>query len=96
MDARDLGESERVPGEVPNYASRLNWAIWSFTIAAGVFLGLRIYCKLSRGRSLWWDDHFLIASWVGSLFSLLSFFPTLFFPYSLFSLVSFSVETTLS
>ena len=47
-----------------NYASRLLWAIWAFTVASAVFLALRIYCKLSRGRFLWWDDHFLIASWV--------------------------------
>ncbi|KAK4120726.1 hypothetical protein N657DRAFT_648913 [Parathielavia appendiculata] len=40
------------------------WAIWSLTIAAAVFLALRLYCKLSRGRLLWWDDYFLIASWV--------------------------------
>jgi len=55
---------EPPPREVPNYASRLLWAIWSLTIAAAVFLALRVYCKLSRHRSLWWDDHFLIASWV--------------------------------
>jgi hypothetical protein len=44
------------------------WAIWSFTIASAVFLALRVYCKLTRRRSLWWDDRFLIASWV-QLFS---------------------------
>jgi hypothetical protein len=33
-----------------------------------VFLALRIYCKLSRRRSLWWDDHFLVASWVSNRF----------------------------
>lgn len=55
---------EPPPRHVPNYASRLLWAIWFLTIAAAVFLALRVYCKLSRRRSLWWDDHFLIASWV--------------------------------
>ncbi|KAF5003893.1 hypothetical protein FDECE_9598 [Fusarium decemcellulare] len=34
------------------------------TAAAAVLLFLRIYCKLWRGRGLWWDDHLLIASWV--------------------------------
>ena len=61
---RDLGESQRAPGEVPNYANRLLWAIWAFIIGSAVFLGLRIYCKLSRSRALWWDDRLLAASWV--------------------------------
>lgn len=61
---RDLEESEGAPAQVPNYASRMLWAIWSFTVASAVFLGLRVYCKLLRRRPLWWDDHFLIASWV--------------------------------
>src|SRR4051794_24308999 len=60
---RDLVEPAD-PGMVMNYASRLLWGIWSFTVASAVFLTLRIYCKISRGRVLWWDDHFLIASWV--------------------------------
>jgi hypothetical protein len=44
------------------------------TIAAAVFLALRVYCKLSRRRSLWWDDHFLIASWVRNTDSLAQVF----------------------
>ncbi|KAF5013959.1 hypothetical protein FDECE_88 [Fusarium decemcellulare] len=36
----------------------------SVTVAAAVFLGLRLYCKIVRGRGLWWDDHLLIAAWV--------------------------------
>jgi hypothetical protein len=63
---RDLVE----PTVLVNYASRLLWAIWSFTVASAVFLALRVYCKLLRGRALWWDDHFLIASWVRSNASL--------------------------
>ena len=51
-------------GEVPNYAGRMLWAIWSFTVGASVFLALRVYCKLTRNRGLWWDDNFLIAAWV--------------------------------
>jgi hypothetical protein len=53
-------------GEVPNYAGRMLWAIWSLTVGAGVFLALRVYCKLTRHRLLWWDDYILIASWVRS------------------------------
>ncbi|KAL2135492.1 hypothetical protein VTI74DRAFT_8351 [Chaetomium olivicolor] len=52
---------ESPPGEVPNYAGRMLWAIWSLTVGSAVFLALRVYCKLTRHRSLWWDDHFLIA-----------------------------------
>ncbi|KAJ3539443.1 hypothetical protein NM208_g5495 [Fusarium decemcellulare] len=36
----------------------------SVTVVAAVFLGLRLYCKIVRGRGLWWDDHLLIAAWV--------------------------------
>ncbi|KAK4033022.1 hypothetical protein C8A01DRAFT_50312 [Parachaetomium inaequale] len=56
-------------GGAPNYAGRLLWAIWSLTIAAAIFLALRVYCKVTRRRSLWWDDHFLVASWVTVLVS---------------------------
>ena len=61
---RDLGAPNGAPAEVPNYASRMLWAIWTFTVASAVFLALRLYCKLLRRRPLWWDDYFLIASWV--------------------------------
>ena len=46
--------------------SQLNLVFWLLTSLSLVFLGLRLYCKIYRGRNLWWDDHFLIASWVGS------------------------------
>ncbi|KAL6410920.1 hypothetical protein AUP68_07352 [Ilyonectria robusta] len=35
----------------------------SMTVAAAIFLGLRLYCKITRGRTFWWDDHVLIAAW---------------------------------
>ncbi len=38
---------------------------WSLQVLSAVFLGLRLYCKFWRQRRLWWDDHFLIFSWVG-------------------------------
>ena len=40
---------------------------WWLTFFCGGFLGLRIWAKMSRKRGLWWDDHILIASWVGTL-----------------------------
>ncbi|KAK0628292.1 hypothetical protein B0T17DRAFT_149524 [Bombardia bombarda] len=38
--------------------------IWLLVIFSAVFLGLRVYCKLARRRSLWWDDAFAIAAWI--------------------------------
>lgn len=43
---------------------QLNLVFWLLTSLATVFLALRLYCKFHRGRRLWWDDYFLIASWV--------------------------------
>ncbi|KAI1774842.1 hypothetical protein F4818DRAFT_53368 [Hypoxylon cercidicola] len=38
--------------------------IW-FMVGVSLFaLTLRFYCRLSRQRSLWWDDYVLIAAWV--------------------------------
>ncbi|KAK3342086.1 putative integral membrane protein [Lasiosphaeria hispida] len=42
----------------------LNAVFWLLTVLSLGFLSLRIYCKLARGRRLWWDDYLLIASWV--------------------------------
>ncbi|AEO68368.1 uncharacterized protein THITE_30931, partial [Thermothielavioides terrestris NRRL 8126] len=52
-----------------NYAGMLEASIWALTAVSGVFLGLRIYCKLTRHRSLLWDDHFLVLSWICILVS---------------------------
>ncbi len=62
MDPRAL----LVKRPIANYGPRLNWANWAFTISSAGFLGLRVYCKLTRARTLWWDDHFLIGSWVSN------------------------------
>ncbi|KAI1180664.1 hypothetical protein F4777DRAFT_528844 [Nemania sp. FL0916] len=45
----------------------LNAVNWTLTALAAVFLSLRLYCKLSRGRGLWWDDHILIAAFASNL-----------------------------
>lgn len=37
---------------------------WLLTGLAGVFLGLRLYCKSITKRKLWWDDWILISSMV--------------------------------
>jgi len=45
-----------------NVGANLNIAIWILTGAALGFLCLRLYCKLSIRRGLWWDDYVLIAA----------------------------------
>ena len=47
-----------------NAGPRLLSSIWPLLGLAALFLGLRIYCKVSRHNRLWWDDYVLIASWV--------------------------------
>ncbi|KAH8894648.1 hypothetical protein GQ53DRAFT_716373 [Thozetella sp. PMI_491] len=36
--------------------------IWVLTGLAAVFLVLRLYCKATRGKKLWWDDYVLVAA----------------------------------
>lgn len=52
--------------EIPNLGPQLNITGWVLTGASGVFLALRVHCKILQKRSLWWDDHLLIASWVSA------------------------------
>ncbi|KAH6632708.1 hypothetical protein F5144DRAFT_260347 [Chaetomium tenue] len=47
-----------------NAAPKLLASIWSQALLSTIFLSLRIYCRLLKRRSLWWDDVILIASWV--------------------------------
>ncbi len=47
-----------------NGASRLLGSIWALSALATVFLALRVYCRMLKRQSLWWDDGILIASWV--------------------------------
>ncbi len=47
-----------------NGAPKLNAVVWVLTGLSGAFLALRIYCKFSRRKGLWWDDYLLIAAWV--------------------------------
>ncbi len=48
----------------PDLGPQLNAVFWILTTLSLLFLSLRIYCKVYRGRYLWWDDYVLIASWV--------------------------------
>lgn len=47
-----------------DYSLQLAFSIWILALLSGTALGLRIWCKHIRQKKLWWDDHFLIASWV--------------------------------
>lgn len=46
--------------------AKVNGGIWALCLAASVFLGLRLWCKIDRKHGLWWDDYILIASWVSA------------------------------
>lgn len=47
-----------------NRGTRLDAVCWSLVAASGILLFLRVYSKLWSRRGLWWDDHFLLISWV--------------------------------
>ncbi|KAK9419907.1 hypothetical protein SUNI508_06913 [Seiridium unicorne] len=47
-----------------NRGPRLLASCWSLVGASAIFLSLRVYCKLWRGRGLWWDDHLMVVAWV--------------------------------
>ncbi|KAK0733788.1 hypothetical protein B0T26DRAFT_685727 [Lasiosphaeria miniovina] len=42
----------------------INVVVWILLVFAGIFIGLRCYCKVSRRRRLWWDDYLLALSWI--------------------------------
>lgn len=68
MDSATLegcSEPALLPTE-EDYGPHLNRTIWILTTLSALFLGLRLYCKHWRCRSLWWDDYVLVASWVSS------------------------------
>ncbi|KAI1077099.1 hypothetical protein F5B20DRAFT_593125 [Whalleya microplaca] len=47
-----------------NLGPVMNAVNWALTALSGTFLALRVYCKFSRHRGLWWDDHVLIFAWI--------------------------------
>jgi len=47
-----------------NYGWELNVLNWPLVVLSGLFMGTRVYLKIRQQRGLWWDDHFLILSWV--------------------------------
>ena len=47
-----------------NLILEFNIIIWVLVGVAGFFLFLRAYCKITRQRGLWWDDHVMGLAWV--------------------------------
>jgi len=39
-------------------------AFWVMVSISGTFLGLRLYCRASHVRAIWWDDYVLITGWI--------------------------------
>lgn len=54
-------------GSMEDLGPMVNGVVWMMAIVAGAVIALRFWCKLSRGRGLWVDDYWLLASWVGLL-----------------------------
>jgi len=48
-----------------NRGPRILITVWTLTGLSGVFLTVRLACKLWAKRRLWWDDYVLALSWVG-------------------------------
>ncbi|KAI1470485.1 uncharacterized protein F4812DRAFT_456495 [Daldinia caldariorum] len=55
---------ESLKRDIQNNGPHVNYAIWIFAALATLFLGLRVACKCRWNAYLWYDDWFLIASWV--------------------------------
>ncbi|KAK7425960.1 hypothetical protein QQZ08_007542 [Neonectria magnoliae] len=54
-------------GPVHDYVNpyvELNAGLWSLFAGASIFLGLRLYVKVTRRHGLWYDDYILLVSWV--------------------------------
>ncbi|KAI1328336.1 hypothetical protein F5Y16DRAFT_419995 [Xylariaceae sp. FL0255] len=49
------------------FAITLNVTNWVLTTLTAAFLGLRVYCKISRHRVLWWDDYILIIAFFANV-----------------------------
>ena len=50
-----------------NLIATFNAVIWVLAGLSGFFLFMRVYCKVTRDRKLWWDDYVMGASWVRPL-----------------------------
>ncbi|KAK4195693.1 hypothetical protein QBC40DRAFT_185167 [Triangularia verruculosa] len=47
-----------------DYGHQLNATVWLLISVSAVFLFTRLYLKNCQNRGLWWDDYFLLGSWI--------------------------------
>ncbi|KAF2822171.1 hypothetical protein CC86DRAFT_410555 [Ophiobolus disseminans] len=43
---------------------QLNAGLWTLFAGASVFLGMRVWIKITRRHGLWWDDYILLITWL--------------------------------
>lgn len=62
IETRQQADSSSRPNtdEGPQFLA----TVWILTIVATIFIVLRVYCKITGHKKLWWDDYVLAASWV--------------------------------
>jgi hypothetical protein len=73
LEAREVEMTALAQGEAlvrrakgVDYGPQINTTIWFLTAVSAIFLGLRLYCKIWRNRSIWWDDGMLVLAWVSA------------------------------
>lgn len=64
LAASDGAGANRMADGGEDFGLLLNYSIWLMTGVSLAVLVLRVYCKVSRKRTLWWDDWVLKLSWV--------------------------------
>ncbi|ETS79804.1 hypothetical protein PFICI_07333 [Pestalotiopsis fici W106-1] len=50
-------------GESDNLGPKIDGVCWSLTAITAIFLGVRLYVKVTQSK-LWWDDYVLLVSWL--------------------------------
>ncbi|KAH8895275.1 hypothetical protein GQ53DRAFT_820113 [Thozetella sp. PMI_491] len=53
-----------MPTGDPSVTSKVLASIWIMFTISTIFLGLRVYCRSIRTKTMWWDDYLLITGWV--------------------------------
>lgn len=61
--SRDDDDDDRVYPYISPWVAT-NAGLWSLWAGATIFLGLRLWCKITRRHGLWYDDYVLILAWV--------------------------------
>ncbi|KAH8891803.1 hypothetical protein GQ53DRAFT_746288 [Thozetella sp. PMI_491] len=52
-----------VPVERSESAITIAGVVWALHALSGIFVALRLYCKVTRSRGIWIDDIFLVVAW---------------------------------